>query len=164
MYGRVKSWILVTLLLLHAIVTEAKVGDVKRSALDEMQVLQTDNIEVKEDNGKEIEKMNAAEVTATDVAKGNLKQEMSAQEAGLSNSIGYNNLFKAKRFAHQIPMKSTDDPLHTNILKEMLLKKMLVNGAKRGKFENEGDSDYEYDLRLCTEYLKLKSKKFAVEK
>ncbi|CAG9530954.1 unnamed protein product [Cercopithifilaria johnstoni] len=89
---------------------------------------------------------------------------MSAQEAGLSNSIGYNNLFKAKRSADQIPMKSTDDPLHTNILKEMLLKKMLVNGAKRGKLENEGDSDYEYDLRLCTEYLKLISKKFAVEK
>ncbi|CAG9530953.1 unnamed protein product [Cercopithifilaria johnstoni] len=69
MCGRVGSWILVTILLLSAIVTRAEIGDVKGSALDEMQVLQTDNIEVKEGNGKEIEKMNAAEATATDIAK-----------------------------------------------------------------------------------------------
>ncbi|CAG9530951.1 unnamed protein product [Cercopithifilaria johnstoni] len=199
MYGRVKNWILVTLLLLHAIVTEAKIRDVKVPALNETQVLHSVNNTKTENKAKyanqlmneaqkiQIKKTNKIEVQTPDTAlvkeaelaaadreklqktkttkvKANLKQKISAEEAGLPNSVDNNDLFKAKRSADLIPEKSIDDSLKIDALKRMILNKMLVNSEKRMKPGNDGDSDYEYDLQICKNYLKLESKKFALEK
>lgn len=101
--------------------------------LDTAQIIQTDDVNAT--NTPEVEKTDTSAIQASDITEAGVPEEQKTddQEAESANSEEYGDLFKLEHLGLEIPVKSAVHALNTNVLKQMLMKKLAERFGNQAK-------------------------------